>query len=190
MADDRDDPTIHWIEPRRRGDHPARRASTCRAACARLIRRGRFEIRVDTAFARGHPRLRRADAGAAAHLAQRRADRALHRAAPRAATPTASRCWRDGALVGGLYGVSPGRRLLRREHVLPRARRQQGGPGRAGRPPARRRLPAARHPVRHRPPRPLRCRRDAPRRVQAAAGRALARDAQWLPAPQLHGRHQ
>jgi hypothetical protein len=44
------------------------------------------------------------------------------------------------------------RRLLRREHVLPRHRRQQSRLGRARRPPQDRRLHAARHPVRQRPP--------------------------------------
>ena len=46
-------------------------------------------------------------------------------------------CWQDGELVGGLYGVSLGRGLLRREHVQPRARRQQGRARPSRRAPAR-----------------------------------------------------
>ena len=37
--------------------------------------------------------------------------------------------WKNGRLAGGLYGVSIGGAFLRREHVPPRARCQQGGPG-------------------------------------------------------------
>ena len=51
MANDRHDPTIHWIEPRRRGVLPLDRFHQPRSL-RKLIRRGRFEIRVDQAFER------------------------------------------------------------------------------------------------------------------------------------------
>ena len=50
MANDRHDPTIHWIEPRRRGILPLDGFHQPRSL-RRLVRRERFEIRVDQAFA-------------------------------------------------------------------------------------------------------------------------------------------
>ena len=38
--------------------------------------------------------------------------------------------WREGRLVGGLYGAEARRGVLRREHVLRRARCLEGGAGR------------------------------------------------------------
>ena len=61
-------------------------------------------------------------------------------------------CWRDGHLVGGLYGVARQRPVRRGVDVPPRDRRVEGGAGRPG--PAagggRRPAPAARRPVAHR----------------------------------------
>ena len=49
MANDRDDPTIHWIEPRRRGVIPLDAFHVPRSL-RKTVRRGGFEVRVDTDF--------------------------------------------------------------------------------------------------------------------------------------------
>ena len=114
-------------------------------------------VRVGPLHRRRRPRLRRRD---------RRLRRAAARTAPRpgstpasagsiaacstSAIATPSRSTTATRLVGGLYGVSLGAHVLRREHVPPRARRLQDRAGASGRAAARRRLRAARHPVRHR----------------------------------------
>jgi leucyl/phenylalanyl-tRNA--protein transferase len=50
MANDRHDPTVHWIEPRRRGVLPLERFHQPKSL-RKLIRQARFEIRIDHAFA-------------------------------------------------------------------------------------------------------------------------------------------
>ncbi|MCB1972083.1 MAG: leucyl/phenylalanyl-tRNA--protein transferase, partial [Geminicoccaceae bacterium] len=49
MANDRDDPTIHWIDPIRRGIIPLNRFHVSRSL-TKTIRRQRFETRVNSAF--------------------------------------------------------------------------------------------------------------------------------------------
>src|SRR6187399_2666831 len=49
MANDRHDPTIHWIEPRRRGILPLDGFHEPKSL-RKQIRRQRFEVRVDQAF--------------------------------------------------------------------------------------------------------------------------------------------
>ena len=97
----------------------------------KAMRRGGFEIRVDTAFEAVIRGLRRAGAepGRETWLNER-ADRALCRAAPARAAPTASRCWRDGELVGGLYGVALGGAFFGESMFSRVPRRQQDRPGR------------------------------------------------------------
>ena len=106
MANDRHDPTIHWIEPRRRGVLPLDRFHQPRSL-RRLIRRGRFEIRVDQAF----PEVIEA-------CAEHRPERprtwlndeliALYCALHRQGHAHSVESWSEGRLVGGLYGVSLG----------------------------------------------------------------------------------
>ena len=50
MAESRDDPEIHWIDPRRRGVFPLQGFHISRSL-ARLIRRWQVDVRVNTAFA-------------------------------------------------------------------------------------------------------------------------------------------
>ncbi|HET6520735.1 MAG TPA: leucyl/phenylalanyl-tRNA--protein transferase [Geminicoccaceae bacterium] len=106
MANDRHDPTVHWIEPRRRGVIPLERFHVPRSL-RKAIRRGRFEVRSDTAFeavitacaaARpGRPRTWLNDELIEIYVE-------LHRRG----SAHSVECWRGGALVGGLYGVSMG----------------------------------------------------------------------------------
>ena len=112
---------INWIEPR-----AARRSSRSTRfhvprSLRKAIRRGGFELRIDHRFEAVIRACAAADAGPAADLAQRDADRALCRADARGLAHSVE-VWRDGELAGGLYGLAPGRRLLRREHVLASAR--------------------------------------------------------------------
>ncbi len=106
MANDRHDPTIHWIEPRRRGILPLGRVHVSRSL-RKVIRQGRFEIRVDSAFEQ-----------VVAACAESRPERprtwlndelmelygALHAMGYAHSLET----WTDGRLVGGIYGVSLG----------------------------------------------------------------------------------
>jgi leucyl/phenylalanyl-tRNA---protein transferase len=106
MANDRHDPTIHWIEPKRRGILPLDRVHVSRSL-RKVIRQGRFEIRVDCAFRQ-----------VIASCAESRPERprtwlndelmelygALHTMGYAHSVET----WADGRLVGGVYGVSLG----------------------------------------------------------------------------------
>ncbi len=106
MANDRYDPTVHWIEPRRRGIIPLDAFHVPRSL-RKVIRQRRFEVRADTAF----------DAVIAA-CAEERPERprtwlndeliALYGELHRRGHAHSVECWRDGRLVGGLYGVSIG----------------------------------------------------------------------------------
>jgi leucyl/phenylalanyl-tRNA--protein transferase len=106
MANDRHDPTIHWIEPRRRGVLPLDRFHQPRSL-RRLIRRGRFEVRVDQAFpevieACAEPRPERPRTWLNDELI------ALYCTLHRQGHAHSVESWSDGRLVGGLYGVSLG----------------------------------------------------------------------------------
>ena len=108
MANDRYDPTVHWIEPQRRGIIPLDAFHVPRSL-RKALRRGPFEIRVDTAF------------GAVIEAcAEEREDRprtwlndeliAIYEELHRRGHAHSVECWRPGEerLVGGLYGVSMG----------------------------------------------------------------------------------
>jgi leucyl/phenylalanyl-tRNA--protein transferase len=106
MAERRDDPTLFWVSPDRRGIIPLDDFHTPRRL-ARTVRSGRFAVTSDAAF----PDVIRACAEAAPGRKESwinaeiiRLYTALH-ASGHAHT---IECWRDGALVGGLYGVSLG----------------------------------------------------------------------------------
>ncbi|MCB2053657.1 MAG: leucyl/phenylalanyl-tRNA--protein transferase [Geminicoccaceae bacterium] len=106
MANDRDDPTIHWIDPIRRGIIPLNRFHIPRRL-AKTIRQRRFEITVDTAFGEvirccaeptdERPRTWLNDEmiGVYELLAARGHGHSVE-------------AWQDGRLVGGLYGLAVG----------------------------------------------------------------------------------
>jgi leucyl/phenylalanyl-tRNA--protein transferase len=106
MANDRHDPTIHWIDPKRRGILPLERFQEPRSL-RKMVRRGRFEIRVDSAFA-----------SVIEACAEVRPERprtwlndeliALYQALHRRGYAHSVESWADEQLVGGLYGVSLG----------------------------------------------------------------------------------
>lgn len=104
MADARDDPTIYWVEPRRRAILPLDGFHASHSLL-RTLRRGRFSVSCNRAFAEVLDRCaapRRAEHGETwinARLA------ATYRALHAAGHAHAIEVWADGALVGGLYGV-------------------------------------------------------------------------------------
>jgi leucyl/phenylalanyl-tRNA---protein transferase len=106
MANDRHDPTIHWIEPRRRGVLPLDGFHVPKSL-RKLIRRNRYEIRIDrdfrqviTACAASRPERPRT------WLNDELID--LYCELHRLGYTHSVESWLDGRLVGGLYGVSLG----------------------------------------------------------------------------------
>jgi leucyl/phenylalanyl-tRNA--protein transferase len=106
MANAYDDPTVHWIEPRRRGVIPLDGFHVPRSL-RKALRRERLELRVDTGFeavvrACAEPRPDRPETWLNEELID--AYVALHRAGHAHSVET----WAQGRLVGGLYGVKLG----------------------------------------------------------------------------------
>ena len=106
MAESADDPELFWVDPEQRGILPLDRFHIPHRL-ARVVRQDRFEVRVDSDFAG-------VLAGCAAMTDERpstwinseivRLYTALHEMD----AAHSVECWREGALVGGLYGVSIG----------------------------------------------------------------------------------
>jgi leucyl/phenylalanyl-tRNA---protein transferase len=106
MANDRHDPAIHWIEPRRRGLLPLDAFHEPRSL-RKVVRSGRFEIRASTAFesvirACAEPRPERPRTWLNDELI------ALYCALHRRGHAHSVECFGGDRLVGGLYGVSLG----------------------------------------------------------------------------------
>ncbi len=106
MADSADDPTLYWVEPRLRGVVPLDGFHLPRRL-ARTVRTDRFEVRVDCDF-------EGVIDGCAAPRFGRRVTwinepiRRLYGALFRRGHVHSVESWRDGRLVGGLYGVKLG----------------------------------------------------------------------------------
>lgn len=107
MAESADDNALYWIEPERRGILPLDRAHIPRSL-ARTIRRGGFEVKIDNDF-------EAVIEGCAAPRAGRRSTwinariSSLYRELFVLGHCHTVEVWKDGALVGGLYGVHLGR---------------------------------------------------------------------------------
>ncbi len=113
MADTRDDPEMFWVEPKRRAILPLD-GFVCSRSLARTLRRGRFFVTCDTAFAEvldacAAPRI---SEGGQTWISHRIAEsyRRLHAAGH----AHSIECWisqpnAPAQLVGGLYGVGFGR---------------------------------------------------------------------------------
>jgi leucyl/phenylalanyl-tRNA--protein transferase len=106
MGERRDDPTLYWIDPEERailpldGFHLPRRLQ-------RTVRSHRFEIRCDTAFtdvmrACAEPAANRRESWINEPILQ------LYSALFQRGQAHSVETWREGKLVGGLYGVSLG----------------------------------------------------------------------------------
>ena len=106
MAERRDDPTLYWIDPEKRGILPLDRFHVSRRL-KRTVRSGRFEVRCDTAF-------REVMAGCA-QPGPGRTETWINQEIVRLYTELfkmgrahSVEAWRDGELKGGLYGVALG----------------------------------------------------------------------------------
>lgn len=106
MAESADDPGLFWVDPERRGILPLDAFHVPRRL-RRVVLQDRFEVRVDSDFA-----------GTLASCAEATKDRPstwINAQIARLYTGLYERdnahsveCWQDGAMVGGLYGVSIG----------------------------------------------------------------------------------
>lgn len=102
MAEGRDDPAIHWVDPRRRGILPLNGFHISRSL-ARRMRRWNYTIRTDHDFA------------AVVHACADREETwinapifALYQALHQAGMAHSLEVWEKGELVGGVYGVALG----------------------------------------------------------------------------------
>jgi len=106
MAESADADELRWVEPRFRGVLPLD-GFHCPRSLRKLVRRGAFEVTADRAFAAviggcAQPRPGRESTWINAEI------RLLYTALHAMGRAHSVECWRDGALVGGLYGVSLG----------------------------------------------------------------------------------
>lgn len=104
MADSRDDADVFWVEPKRRAILPLDGFHLSRSL-ARTLRRGRFRVTCNAAFAEvidacAEPR---ADDGGGTWISHR--IRASYLALHAGGQAHSIECWQDDRLVGGLYGV-------------------------------------------------------------------------------------
>jgi leucyl/phenylalanyl-tRNA---protein transferase len=106
MAETADDPELFWVDPERRGILPLDAFHVPRRL-RRVVRQDRFEVRVDSDFS--------ATLRACAEATEKRPNTWINGEIVRLYTALHARdaahsveCWQDGALVGGLYGVSIG----------------------------------------------------------------------------------
>src|SRR6478735_9180525 len=103
MAESADDPALYWVEPRERGVIPLD-GFHVPSRLARTVRSDRFEIRIDTNFDG-------VIAGCASPAPDRKQTwinariRELYGALFDLGYAHTIEAWRDGRLVGGLYGV-------------------------------------------------------------------------------------
>jgi leucyl/phenylalanyl-tRNA--protein transferase len=103
MADRRDDPEIFWVEPRQRAILPLD-GLRCSRSLARTLRRDRFTVTCNRAFAAvidacAGPRADGGDTWISGRI------RASYIALHEAGQAHSIECWHQDQLVGGLYGV-------------------------------------------------------------------------------------
>lgn len=104
MADSRDDDEIFWVEPRERAVIPLDAFRLSRSL-AKVVRQDRFRVTCNAAFAQviracAAPRTDHPDTWINPRI------EASYIALHEAGHAHSIECWLDGALVGGLYGVS------------------------------------------------------------------------------------
>lgn len=106
MADARDDERVFLIDPERRGVMPLD-SFHVPARLARTIRARPFEVRINTAFDRVVEACAEAVAGRPETWINRPIQYLYDELHDRGLAHSVE-CWRDGVLVGGLYGVALG----------------------------------------------------------------------------------
>jgi leucyl/phenylalanyl-tRNA--protein transferase len=108
MAQDRDSTELTLIDPHMRGVFPLDRFHIPKRL-ARTVRQDRFEVRVDTAFARVVAECAAPDPDAGDYRDETWINAEIERLYGELharGQAHSVECWRDGVLVGGLYGVS------------------------------------------------------------------------------------
>lgn len=108
MSDSRDDPRIFWVEPEERGILPLD-AFHVPKSLKKVVRRGTFDVRVDTAFpavirACAEPRPDETGAMGGTWINKTIEDAYIEMFELGLAHSV--ECWRNGELVGGLYGIA------------------------------------------------------------------------------------
>jgi leucyl/phenylalanyl-tRNA--protein transferase len=106
MAESRDDPNLYWIDPEKRGILPLDAVHVPRRL-RRTLRRNVYEVRCDTAFTD----VIRNCATATGRRPETWINEeiiALYSALFEMGQAHSVECWREGELVGGLYGVTLG----------------------------------------------------------------------------------
>jgi leucyl/phenylalanyl-tRNA---protein transferase len=106
MAERRDDPTLFWVSPERRGVIPLNGFHVPRRL-ARTVRSDRFAVTSDAAFVHVMQACAEAAPGRMQSWINAEIVR-LYTALHVSGHAHSIECWREGALVGGLYGVSLG----------------------------------------------------------------------------------
>ena len=106
MAETADDPELFWVDPNRRGILPLEAFHVPRRL-RRVLRQGRFSVRADTAFAAVMRGCAAASETRPATWINDEIVRLYGALFERGAAHSVE-CWREGELVGGLYGVSLG----------------------------------------------------------------------------------
>ena len=106
MAENRDDPELFWVDPDMRGLLPLDQFHVSRSL-KKVVRRGVFEIRYDTAFqsvvlACAESNLGRDNTWINDEIVT------LYSALHQMGHAHSVECWRNECLVGGLYGLSLG----------------------------------------------------------------------------------
>lgn len=119
MADGADDPSVHWVEPRVRAILPFDKFRLSRSL-RKVLESDRFTVTTDTAFAE--------TVALCAEAAPDRPSTWINGVIRASYAELFARghahsieCWQDGALVGGLYGVTLGRAFFG-ESMVSRAR--------------------------------------------------------------------
>lgn len=102
MAETRDDPAIHWVDPRRRGILPLDGFHISRSL-ARRLRSGAFRVTSDRAFAEVVTACAERGETWISHRIQR-----LYQALHDQGHAHSLEVWQDERLVGGVYGVTQG----------------------------------------------------------------------------------
>ena len=108
MADSRDDPDVFWVEPQDRAILPLD-GMRCSRSLARALRRGRFYVTCNEAFAEvmqacAAPRRSNNEGASGESWISGRIEASYVRL-HRLGHAHSIECWQDGRLVGGLYGV-------------------------------------------------------------------------------------
>jgi leucyl/phenylalanyl-tRNA--protein transferase len=107
MADSRDDPRVFLVDPQRRGVLPLDERFHVPRRLARTVRSESFQVRIDTAF----PAVLEACAAERAYAEDTWINapiQAMYGELFTRGLAHSVECWREGVLVGGLYGVSLG----------------------------------------------------------------------------------